>query len=419
MATNLIRDPVHDFIPFDPDNKFDNLLLNVIKLPEFQRLRRIGQLGLNSMVYPGSTHSRFSHSLGVMHVARRMVSQLNQIYSSDISKDDEHAVIMAGLLHDVGHGPFSHIFEKITNKKHERWSIEIIESISNKLFGLTDRIKEFIKPTKETSFLAHIISSQLDADRFDYLLRDNSMSGAQYGFFDLSWIINCLRCDSEKNRLEVSHKGQLAVEVYVQARYHMYRNVYFHKTVRAAENLMKKIFERVKDIANDINIGDPILLKIAGGNELSVDEYITLDDSKIMSTISQWAESVKDDTLAELSKDILNRNLFKAVLDIPYNDQPRLLELGPQYSKIKEFFESTKNGDYYWHVEEIKDTPYRPYSPDDEDPSTSIYVQRKNNDPIEISRLSKGIEAMTKDYGMYRIFVHSKYFNKLIRILED
>ena len=148
-------------------------------------------------------------------------------------------------------------------------------------------------------------------------------------------------------------------------------------------------------------------------------DYITLDDSQIMSTIREWAESIKDRTLAELSKDILNRNLFKTVIDIPLDDQPKYSELGPKYSKVKDFFGAKENGKYYWHVDEIKDTPYRPYSPDDEDPSTSIYVQRKDNNPIEISKLSKGIEAMTKNYGMYRIFVHSKYFDELTEKLED
>ncbi len=421
MATNLIRDPVHDFIYFDQGNAFDKLLVEIINLPVFQRLRRISQLGFSSYVYPGATHSRFSHSLGVVVVSHKMVNQLQKHHENEISDDDKQNIILAALLHDIGHGPFSHAFEKITKKKHEFYSAGILErpDVSTKLGSSLSEIRRFIQANRDTSFLGHIISSQLDADRFDYLLRDNIMTGAQYGHFDLQWIIKCLRCNSAENRLEVSHKGQLALEGYLQSRYHMYRNVYYHKSVRAAEQLFQKVFDRAKCIAMSGDLpGCQTIIKILKEQDISIDEYISLDEPKVLSTINEWSIFEKDEILSDLSSCLIDRKLFKAVIDFSADDKISPTFFAEGYSRIKEYFDAIRDGSYYWCTDDLVDTPYRPYSPDDKNPKTSIYIRRKNEGPKEISKCSQTVEALTKDFYMHRIFVHPKYVNEVRLKLE-
>ncbi len=423
MATNLIRDPVHDFIPFSAKDKLDQLLLDLMRLPELQRLRRVCQVGFTSLVYPGATHSRFSHSIGVMHVARQVLTHLTET-GKPIPKDDIRAVVCSALLHDIGHGPFSHSFEQVSKSKHVVWSEKIIKCkrVSSKLGAeLTGRIADFINPTPKTSYLSHIISSQLDADRFDYLLRDNIMTGAQYGHYDLGWILNCLRSNPQKNRLEVSSKGKLTIEGYLQARYHMYRNVYYHKTVRAAEVMFKKIFERANYLTQngDKLEGDPIFTAISKGQSISLRDYQRLDDAKVWGVLSQWASGKRDKVLSDLSSCLINRKLFKAVVDEPTDEKKNMNVFTSRHLKISNFFKKVPQGDFLWQEEEVIDTPYRPYSPDDKNPMTSIYIQTKNGEPEEISKTSKPIEALTRHYGMYRIFVHAKHADRVKQILEE
>jgi len=428
MSINLIRDPIHDFISFEESSKIDNLLIELINLPEFQRLRRIWQLGLSCYVYPGGTHTRFSHSLGVIHITKKMVNQLKKRYPEDINEEDENAVILAALLHDIGHGPFSHLSENIfseNTEKHEKWSLKIIDQtrIAEYLGTIGDRVKEFIQAKPDTDFLGHIISSQLDADRFDYLLRDNIMTGAQYGQFDLNWIIQCLECNKSENRLEIREKGILALEGYLQARYHMYRNVYYHKTVKAAEIVFRKIFRRLRKMANS----DPeikkyaIWAKISTNEELSVNEYLSLDDSEVWTVFKNWSENSKDDILSDLTKCLLERNIFKVIfVTDPEDEENRDINIEKWHKNLsimEEHFGKITEGEYYWDKETKADQPYRPYSPDDAEPKTSIYV-RKNGESIEVSKLSNIIRALTKHYRLYRIFVHPKYEDEIIKKME-
>ena len=256
----LIRDPVHNIIPFE---KCDRLLLQLINTREFQRLRRIKQLGLSQLVFPGADHSRFAHSIGVMHIARRIVDRVAQLRPGSVTDDQRIAVLAAALLHDVGHGPFSHAFEKITGEKHEQRTLDIIGSDSTEVNGvlkkadpdLPDRLKVFFDEDIEEEgraqaeipgFLTQVVSSQLDADRFDYLLRDSRSTGAEYGRFDIEWMLQHLGMDDTKGRFFLGHKALHAGETYVFARYHMYRSVYFHKTTRAAEVMLRLLFRRFK-----------------------------------------------------------------------------------------------------------------------------------------------------------------------------
>src|SRR5438552_12908536 len=255
MAEKIIRDPVHDVIAFRLDRAVDSLLFNLLNAAEFQRLRRIRQLGMASLAYPGADHSRYSHSLGVMETARKILAQL----ATSFRIDDEGATLClaAALLHDLGHGPFSHVFERVSGVHHEEVTHRVIldpESGVHQILADHDRampqkIVAFLQCQPKRTFFCDIISSQLDADRFDYLLRDNLMTGARYGSYDLEWVLHALTIDPSADRLAVHPKGISAVETYLQARFNMYRNVYFHKVVRSAEGMVKLALQRAKRLA--------------------------------------------------------------------------------------------------------------------------------------------------------------------------
>ena len=253
----VIRDPVHELIPFE-DNPCDRLLWDLINTKEFQRLRRIKQLGVCELVFPGADHSRFAHSIGVMHVARSFLARIRRVRPELLDQEHETLVLAASLIHDVGHGPFSHSFESITGDRHEARTLEIILDESTEIhqcltsYGrggeLPGKIALFfdesneddrIKAAEFPSFLTQIVSSQLDADRFDYLQRDSHATGADYGQFDWKWLIHHLDLDRDKGRFYLNRKALAEVERYVFARYHMYRTVYFHKTSRAVEVMLR------------------------------------------------------------------------------------------------------------------------------------------------------------------------------------
>ncbi|HSI32217.1 MAG TPA: HD domain-containing protein, partial [Tepidisphaeraceae bacterium] len=238
MAEKIIRDPVHDVIAFRTDQPLDRLLFSLLNAAEFQRLRRILQLGMTHLAYPGATHSRYAHSLGVLETARKMLSHIER--HTTISDEQRTLCLVSALLHDLGHGPFSHVFERVSHFPHEKLTLRVIQDPDSEVHRLLwqhdrllpEKVAAFFGATDGArSFLNDVISSQLDADRFDYLLRDNHMTGSRYGQFDLQWLLHAL--DVESNRLVVTGKGASAIEDYLHARYNMYRNVYFHKVVRS------------------------------------------------------------------------------------------------------------------------------------------------------------------------------------------
>jgi hypothetical protein len=236
----LIRDPVHDIISFE-NNPWDRLLLDLINTREFQRLRRIKQLGMTEMVFPGANHSRFAHSIGVMHNARRFLTQIEQLTGKTSDDEIRTAVLTAALLHDLGHGPFSHTFEKITSESHENRTIEIIVDDSTQVNAVLKKhdkklpkiLRQFFEEDPDANskdglpeHFVQIVSSQLDADRFDYLLRDAHASGADYGRFDSRWIIQHLLLDHSRKRLHLSNKAYIAAESYVFALSHVPRGIF-------------------------------------------------------------------------------------------------------------------------------------------------------------------------------------------------
>ncbi|MGH7215340.1 MAG: HD domain-containing protein, partial [Tepidisphaeraceae bacterium] len=292
MSEKIIRDPVHDVIAFDTDRAADRLLFGLINATEFQRLRRIRQLGMAHLAYPGADHSRYSHSLGVMETARKILAHLRR--SVAIDEESETVCVVAALLHDLGHGPFSHVFERVSGIHHERLTQRVVmdpdSDVHRILFQhdklLPERVIDFMRCKPTRTFYCDVLSSQLDADRFDYLLRDNLMTGSGYGNYDLGWLLHALVVDEGTNRLAVTWKGVSAVEAYLQARYHMYRNVYFHKVVRSAEGMVKLALQRAKRLAVQDRLEWPTrdegVYKALVGQRLSMGEFRELDDVSVM-----------------------------------------------------------------------------------------------------------------------------------------
>ena len=225
-------------------------MVRLIDAPEFQRLRRIKQLGLAMFTYQGAEHSRFTHSLGVLHLMTRVLDRLREQYK--ITEADRAAARAAALLHDIGHGSFSHVMEKVLGFHHEAWTVRAVLSDETEVGRvlrayskeLPDRVAAIIEGKFQPAALGQLVSSQLDVDRMDYLLRDSLMTGAKYGIYDLEWIINALQIDEAGDRIYVAARGLYAVEEYLQARYYMFRQVYFHRTLRSAEAVLKSVLRR-------------------------------------------------------------------------------------------------------------------------------------------------------------------------------
>lgn len=313
---------MHDVIAFRLERPVEALLFGLINAAEFQRLRRIRQLGLASLAYPGAEHSRYSHSLGVMETARKMLKRLGELHG--LEPEMECVCLVAALLHDIGHGPFSHVFERVSGVSHEETTRQVILDPDSQVHGLLaefdaalpEKVVEFMECRPRRTFYNDIIASQLDADRFDYLLRDNLMTGSRYGAFDLAWLLQALTIDESSNRLAITWKGVSAVENYLQARYHMYRNVYFHKVVRSAEGMVRLALQRAKRLAVQDRLPwpprDHPTYKALLGQRLSIEEFTDLDDVSMLTSFKLWMKG-EDQTLAQLSRGLLFRRLYKVI----------------------------------------------------------------------------------------------------------
>ncbi len=333
----IIRDPVHNLISFD-DTPCDRLLLNLINTSEFQRLRRIKQLGFSQLTFPGADHSRFAHSIGVMHVARQMLAHVATVCPGCADEDQRMVVLTAALLHDIGHGPFSHAFETITGDRHKARTLEIISSDGteiNKVLRaaapeLPERLRVFFDEDIEEAsktialtspYLTQIVSSQLDADRFDYLLRDSHATGSDAGRYDMQWLIEHLEVNRDRGRFYLQSKALMEAEAYVFARYHMYRTVYYHKTTRTAEVMLKMLFRRYKDLLGQADgvaaklalVADaPPAVPRAFVAKIELPEYLLLDDH----TMTEFAKACRrcnDKVLSTLAGGLLDRKLFKTI----------------------------------------------------------------------------------------------------------
>ena len=384
--TKVLKDPVHSYIHIHYE-----VIWNCLDSKEFQRLRRIRQLGGDFQVYPTAEHSRFSHSLGVYEIVRRMVTEVKSL-CVELTEYEKVCVMLAGLLHDVGHGPFSHAFEHITNHSHEEYTAKIIlgntelnailRAVSEKL---PQDIVSIIQHTHENDILNQIVSGQLDADRMDYLLRDSYFTATSYGQFDLERILRTMRVrktNEGRKVIVVKYTGIHSVEDYIMARYQMYWQVYYHPVARSYEAVFIQLFNRLKDIFKvdkdyfeDVKVLIPFLEK----SEVSVDEYFKLDENSLLYCCA-LIQDKEDKIAADLAKRLQNRRLFEYV---DYNEE--------NLAQIKNMLKETNLDErYYLKIENIEASVYSPYK------GRKILIEKLNGDIVALEKASTIVESITK-----------------------
>lgn len=374
----VMRDPVHGYIHVDYE-----LIWELINAPEFQRLRRIHQLGGTHMVYHGAEHSRFSHSLGVYEVVRKMIDKVSGLNEA-LNDLEKLALLCAGLLHDVGHGPFSHSFESVTNTNHEVFTDRIIteDTSINAILKKAHKdlpviVSDIIAHRHERVLLTQIISSQLDADRMDYLLRDSYFTGVSYGEFDLGRILRTMMVKDD--RIVIKESGIHAVEDYIMARYQMYWQVYLHPASRSFEAIMHSLFLRMRDLFEEgskemdsVSFFKPFI----SGDYVDLKSHFNLDESTCLYGFIQLMNS-GDVILKDLSTRLVNRVLLK------YEDLKNSLQLDEIKNRTKELGYDPR---YYVIEDFITQTLYqKPYQQNKED---GIYVL-SGGTLIELSEASE------------------------------
>ena len=384
--TKVLKDPVHSYIHIHYE-----VIWNCLDSKEFQRLRRIRQLGGDFQVYPTAEHSRFSHSLGVYEIVRRMVTEVKTL-CAELTEYEKVCVMLAGLLHDVGHGPFSHAFEHVTNHSHEEYTAKIIlgdTELNSILRAVSKKMPEdivsIIQHTHENDILNQIVSGQLDADRMDYLLRDSYFTATSYGQFDLERILRTMRVKktSEGRKvIVVKHTGIHSVEDYIMARYQMYWQVYYHPVARSYEAVFIQLFNRLKDIFKDnkdyfedMKVLIPFLEKA----EVSEEEYFRLDENSLLYCCALIQD--KDDVIAaDLAKRLQNRKLFEYV---DYNEE----NLAQIQNMLRE---NGYDEQYYLRIENIEASVYSPYK------GRKILIEKLDGQIVALEKASTIVESITK-----------------------
>ncbi|AKU80298.1 HD domain-containing protein [Spiroplasma turonicum] len=389
----FIRDNVHGEISINED-----FIIELIESKAFQRLRRIIQLGGGQFVFPSASHTRFSHSIGVYHVICKFLE--NESVFKSLNSNEIKALKCAGLLHDIGHGPFSHSFEKVINQKHEEFSKRIIHedyeinNILNKYSINPKEVTDIIEGKHKNLVLSNLVSSQIDADRIDYLLRDSIGAGVNYSKLDLQWIIRHTMVHD--NKIVFPEKTVNSIEHFLLGRYHMFLQVYHHKISKAFDFTLEKWFERLKflfkkgfSFKNTYFI--EVLKNILEDKKLSVEDYLRLDDYTVIEFIKQ-SEEENDFILKDLASRILNRSFVSVSSSIDEE----------QYNTYKSNFPYDTN--YYFGI--MKESSFNIYEGDKSDYSKDIFILSKDEiKPItEVSKILVSVDINKKFY----IFVKNK-----------
>ena len=363
MAVNkrkILNDAVHGFITIP-----DELIFGLMNHPCFQRLTRIRQLGLTYLVYPGALHTRFNHAIGAMHLMDEATEILKQ-KGFEITPEEKQAALAAILLHDVGHGPFSHALENslIHNVSHEDISLKLMEKLNQELGGqLTLAIKIF-KGTYKKKFLHQLVSGQLDVDRLDYLSRDSFFTGVSEGVIGTERILKMMTISNDE--LAVEEKGIYSVERFIIARRLMYWQVYFHKTVVAAEQMLIAALKRAHDLAlNGEKIYAPPALAFfleknnnkTNLNATTLENFVDIDDSDILSCLKVW-QYHNDAVLSRLAANLLNRKLARVIIESKPISKKNRDDLLKKISKTYNI--SAEDASYFLSYGEIENNAYAP-----------------------------------------------------------
>lgn len=390
MKEKIFRDPVHQQIPVT-----EQVIYDLINTPEFQRLRRIKQLGTTGFTFHGGEHSRFSHCLGVYELARQITTRFSQYYADVWAEEDNLLTMVAALLHDIGHGAYSHTFEGLFGTDHEVITQEIITNPQTNIHQILvkvapdfpDKVASVINHTYPNKQVIQLISSQIDCDRMDYLLRDSYFTGVQYGQFDLARILSSIR--PVPNGIAFTYGGYHAVEDYLLSRYQMYMQVYFHPASRAMEVLLQNLLKRAKFLypsqQHFFTTNSPRLVPFFEENYQLAD-YLKLDDSVLNTYFQTWMES-EDPILSDLASRFINRQIFKSVTF----DRENKTDLAQLYQEIKAV---GYNPDYYTAVNTSIDLPYDIYRPDAANPRTQIDIIESNGQLVELAQQSSLVATL-------------------------
>jgi len=421
----LVRDPILGFVDL---GEYD-FIREIVETPLFQRLRRLNQLGFSPLIYPSACHTRFSHSIGAMHIFWRLFDRLRKFIPNDIDVDGLRKTGTATvLLHDIGHGPFSHVTEPIFGFNHDDIAKDLIcqPPLSDILVkaGINPsdlrKILEGTTPSKLAP-LSQLVSSQLDVDRLDYLVRDAYFTGIGFGNIDLDRIISTMILydkDPLKGQAVNLYKARFSLESYILTRHLMYQAVYLHKATRGVELVLKSIFKRAKVLKGEIEM-PPELSFVSEDRSPKPEELVVLDDNLLYAQIWHWSKA-KDPILSQLCNCILHRRLLKAI-DIPWDKVAWMYESGLKLvnsvAKKKRF-----DSEYFCPLDNPVDTPYKPYSPKapDEERSviTNIFVIDKDGGPKEISQVSDVVASLSQTQYLLRLYCPEDIREDVRKILK-
>ena len=392
-GSKIIRDPIHG------DITIEKRFVDIIDTPEFQRLRRISHLGTGNLLFPAAEYSRFSHSLGTFHVMKLIMDHFQEIFKEldlegELGQAEKDLALAAALLHDIGHGPLSHTFETIVKTladdknyfEHEQWSKRIITAPESKLRKVLENnfgeefpakvariistgyrrenlelLRSGFKKVNILNLISSLISSQLDADRMDYLLRDSFFTGVEYGEFDLARLIKALRLTVQGDNyyLCVPKKYLSSIEEYLLSRYHMYKDIYTHPFKREMETILVKLFTRAKELYQKGKLAadnlPSALVALFAGEEMTVKNYLDFDDIEIFKLLKDWRKS-NDPILSELSAAFTERKKFKKLIQA---DKRKIQALKEDLNQLLADSElaSVEEG-YFWLENQVEDSFY-------------------------------------------------------------
>ncbi len=398
-------DPVYGPIQLNLNDPTDSLLAEIIDTREFQRLRRIRQMGSAWLTFHGAEHSRFSHSIGALFVAKKILTHLTN--NSPEINNHKTEILVSALIHDIGHGPFSHTSEKLTGFSHELWTKRIIEENSeiNHLLkkhnsDLPKKIITLFEYKAKPAYLSQIISSYVDCDRLDYLQRDSFFVGVPYGLTGSDRIISSLEIDETNKRLVIKESAGLdAIIHYLHARYSMYQQVYQHKKNLACDFMLRKIINRIKEInPKDISIELKDWLNIDNKSQEKIDleSYLRVDDYYLTTNIQTWAyEDSPENILKDLCYCFITRKIFKS---LEFRNEI-------EKSKIDDFLRQAKllaknknlDPNYYIGLEESASKPYEPYEVSSDKTNKAIFIKQHNGSLKELSEVSGLVKALSKE----------------------
>lgn len=427
-----IRDPLHNLVEFKAD-EFENALWQVIQTRPFQRLRRIKQLGFSDFVYPGATHSRFAHSVGVFHTARRLMVIIKEHLGTDnFQSTRAQLALAASLVHDLGHGPFSHAFEEVGKRlnidmaKHEKVSEHLIKDsevsapLNRLISGFANDVANIINSGPNNIYSA-VVSSQFDADRLDYMRRDRLMSGTQHAAIDFDWLVANLQIGSVSSGVDeeglglqetfvLGSKAIHAAETYVLGLFQLYPTVYLHKATRGAEKILTELVSRVISLAKDGSVpstGLPTnhpLVQFAQEPD-KIERVLSLDDTVIWGALPMLAEA-SDAAIASCAKRLWNRNLYKCIDvrgilgDLDEGDLERAC--ASIQDKIRDWMSKKQHVLPQILIDQATREPYKRLQESD-GPLNQIQIKTADGRQIDINECSPIIKSI-KPFQLFRVY---------------